>query len=49
MYHKDDVDFNMFEDEDWDGNYPGEDDEEAWQGFCDWCDQLEREDEEMPF
>ncbi len=51
MYHKDNPEFNMIEDEDWDGIYPGEEDyeEEAWADFCAWCDQIERDDKEMPF
>jgi|TARA_B100001093_G_scaffold41775_2_gene35537 hypothetical protein len=53
MYHKDNPDFDLFEEEDWDGNYPGEDkdeyEEEAWSDFCEWCDQVEKDNEEMPF
>lgn len=51
MYHKDNPEFDMVEDEDWDGIYPGEDDyeEEAWSEFCAWCDQVEKDDKEMPF
>jgi len=42
---------NTPEENGWDGEYPGqveEDLEAAWDEFCDWCDMVEADDE-IPF